>query len=128
MKTALSTIAVAVVALAWWSAARGSTPAAIPYALTIASVVAFVLYGLDKLAAKRGWQRVPEARLHLLEVLGGWPGALLAQQLFRHKSSKPAFQKTFWILVLLNCLVLAWLHSPDGRELAESAGLAANID
>jgi uncharacterized membrane protein YsdA (DUF1294 family) len=45
-------------------------------------------------------------------LLGGWPGALLAQDLFRHKTSKTVFQAMFWCTVLLNCGGLAWwLHA-----------------
>jgi uncharacterized membrane protein YsdA (DUF1294 family) len=48
---------------------------------------------------EREW-RVPEARLHLLEILGGWPGAFLAQRRLRHKCSKGSYQVVFWLIVL----------------------------
>ncbi|WP_258072010.1 DUF1294 domain-containing protein [Xanthomonas arboricola] len=67
-----------------------------------------VVYRLDKSAAQRGRQRTPEATLHLIALLGGWPGALLAQALFRHKSSKAAFQLRFWITVVANVAALYW--------------------
>jgi len=57
-------------------------------------LVAFAAFGLDKRRAERGERRVSERTLHLLELLGGWPGALLAMQVFRHKRRKPEF---FWI-------------------------------
>lgn len=75
----------------------------------VLSLLAFLCYGIDKLAARRGWSRIPERRLHLLALLGGWPGALLAQRLFRHKSRKPAFRRTFRLTVTLNLLVLGLL-------------------
>ena len=49
------------------------------------SALSFSLYGLDKRASTRGGWRTSEARLHLVELLGGWPGALLAQRVFWHK-------------------------------------------
>ena len=49
---------------------------------------------------------MPEARLHLLELLGGWPGALAAQGVFRHKRRKARFMAVFWFIVRLH--VLAW--------------------
>ncbi|WP_429002212.1 DUF1294 domain-containing protein [Xanthomonas campestris] len=71
-------------------------------------MLAMLVYWLDKSAAQRGRQRTPEAALHLIALLGGWPGALLAQQLFRHKSSKAAFQLRFWITVVVNVTALCW--------------------
>ena len=38
--------------------------------------------------------------LHLLELLGGWPGAFLAQRRLRHKCSKGSYQFVFWLIVL----------------------------
>jgi len=40
--------------------------------------------------------------LHLLSLLGGWPGALIGQGLFRHKTSKQSFQFMFWLTVAIN--------------------------
>ena len=66
----------------------------------ILSIVSFVLYGLDKRRAVRGSRRVPEFTLQLLAFLGGWPGALLAQRQFRHKTKKTPFLIVFWFLVV----------------------------
>ena len=70
------------------------------YATT--SLVTFIFYWLDKRAAKNNTQRTPEITLQSLSLIGGWPGALLAQRIFRHKTSKKSFQVVFWIQVLLN--------------------------
>lgn len=78
----------------------GSWVPALIYALM--SVVAFGLYGYDKKQAQRGGQRTPEKLLHATELLGGWPGALLAQQAFRHKTRKFSYQLVFWLIVLLH--------------------------
>ena len=51
-------------------------------------------------AVSSGW-RVPESSLHLAELLGGWPGALLAQRRLRHKCSKTSYQFVFWNIVIL---------------------------
>lgn len=78
------------------------------------SLLTFVLYAVDKQAARRGRWRIRESTLHLLALCGGWPGALLAQRWIRHKSRKAAFQLRFWLTVLLNCAALAggaWLAS-----------------
>ncbi len=70
-----------------------------------ASVLAFLFFAFDKQAAMRGWRRMPEARLPLISLLGGWPGAWLAQMLLRHKTQKPRFRALFLAAVILNCLV-----------------------
>ncbi len=68
----------------------------------IASIVTFIAYGLDKRAASRGAWRIRERTLHLLELAGGWPGALLAQQVFRHKTRDFRFRLVFWSVVALH--------------------------
>lgn len=78
------------------------------------SVLTFGVYALDKRAAVKGGQRTPEVQLHLWALLGGWPGALFAQQLLRHKSSKFGFRVVFWITLLANLGALGFLLSPRG--------------
>ncbi len=73
------------------------------------SAISFSLYGLDKRASTRGGWRTSEARLHLMELLGGWPGALLAQRVFRHKTRKTSFQVMFYVAVVANLAALAWI-------------------
>lgn len=68
----------------------------------LASVVAFIAYAEDKARAHRNAWRIPEANLHLIALCGGWPGALAAQHLLRHKNRKQAFQVVFWGTVALN--------------------------
>jgi uncharacterized membrane protein YsdA (DUF1294 family) len=71
-----------------------------------ASVAAVLAYGVDKSAAERDRWRVKESTLHMLALVGGWPGALIGQRVFRHKSRKPSFQAGFRATVVLNCLAL----------------------
>ncbi|WP_256587247.1 DUF1294 domain-containing protein [Pseudomonas sp. FW300-N1A1] len=68
----------------------------------IVSLLAFFLYWSDKRKARADSWRTPENVLHAVELAGGWPGALLAQQVFRHKTRKVSFQVLFWIIVLLH--------------------------
>ncbi len=84
----------------------GRLPALLALWYAAASVVAIIVYRRDKSAAQRGQQRTPETTLDIIALLGGWPGALLAQALFRHKSSKTAFQLRFWIIVVVNVALL----------------------
>ena len=85
-------------------------------AYALMSGVAFIAYGLDKSAATAGRQRTPETTLHLFGLLCGWPGALLAQRVFRHKSRKREFQNAFWGTVVVNVAVLMMLSSDTGNE------------
>lgn len=81
------------------------------------SVATYIAYAADKSAAASGSWRTPESSLHALALAGGWPGALLAQQLLRHKSTKPAFRQVFWGTVLLNLAGLVLLASPLRQSL-----------
>lgn len=87
----------------------GYVPVIVPAAYAVMSLLALITYAIDKAAAVKGRRRVPENRLHLFELLGGWPGALIGQQLFRHKTRKKSFQLCFWLCVILNVGVLGWL-------------------
>ena len=92
---------------AWW-------PLALYPAMSLVSVM---LYWQDKHQARQQAWRTPEKVLHASELLGGWPGALLAQQLFRHKTRKFSYQLLFWAIVLLHQVFWAdWLFF-DGRFL-----------
>jgi uncharacterized membrane protein YsdA (DUF1294 family)/cold shock CspA family protein len=83
---------------------------------TVASLFTFIMYAVDKAAARQGARRTQESTLHLLSLAGGWPGALVAQQKLRHKSRKQSFRSVFWITVLLNCAVFCWLLTPGGGD------------
>ncbi len=86
----------------------GKLPAIVLAVYAGASVLAFLFYAVDKSAARKNARRTPENTLHLIALLGGWPGALVAQQVLRHKSKKAEFRATFWATVIINCGALAW--------------------
>nr|MBL8411966.1 cold shock and DUF1294 domain-containing protein [Dechloromonas sp.] len=94
----------------------GRLPPIIPGIYVVTSILAFLAYGLDKSAAKRNAWRTKESTLHLFALLGGWPGALAAQRVLRHKSAKTSFQIVFWASVALNCGALGWLLSASGAS------------
>jgi len=82
----------------------------------IFSSATFGAYALDKSAAKRGALRTSESTLHLLALVGGWPGALIAQCRLRHKSRKQPFRAVFWATVVVNCAAFIWLFTPEGAR------------
>lgn len=77
------------------------------------SLITFLVYWKDKRAAVKGTWRTPEKTLHLLSLLGGWPGALIAQRMLRHKSRKFKFQFIFWLVVIMNCIGSVFILNPD---------------
>lgn len=87
------------------------------------SVVSFMMYGIDKASATQGGQRIAENTLHLFELCCGWPGALIAQQAFRHKTRKGSYQFVFWLAVFANLGALGWLLvAPEAMRLRQQLG------
>ena len=91
----------------------GKLPHYILAAYALLSVLTFSAYWLDKRKAQAGksHNRTPESTLQLLALLGGWPGALLAQAYLRHKSQKRSFLVVFWFAVVVNLVALSWAAS-----------------
>ena len=92
-------------------------PLEVLYVYGVVSLIAFVMYALDKSAARANRWRTPESHLHLIALVGGWPGAYLAQQWLRHKSAKRSFKAIFWFTVVLNLTALGYLLTPGGQAL-----------
>jgi uncharacterized membrane protein YsdA (DUF1294 family) len=78
----------------------------------VANLLCLVLYGLDKWAAIHCRRRVSERTLLVLGLLGAWPGAFVAQSIFRHKTAKAAFQRRFWFCAVLNLIACVGLATP----------------
>ena len=87
-------------------------PPAVAAVYVVGSVITFAMYALDKAAAKAGRWRTSEATLLLCGLACGWPGAIVAQKLMRHKSHKPSFRSRFLVTVALNIAVFVYLFSP----------------
>lgn len=119
-RAALGAAALAAVVLA---ALAGRVPPVLAGIYLLLSALSWRLYRSDKAAARRDARRTPEASLHLVDLLGGWPGALVAQQQFRHKTAKPGFQLVFWATVVLNLAASGWLvHAGLLPGLAAASG------
>jgi uncharacterized membrane protein YsdA (DUF1294 family) len=74
------------------------------------NLLTLLIYGVDKLAACKSWRRIPEATLLLFGVVGGWPGAIAGQQLFRHKTQKQPFRTYFYLSVGVNVVALGAVY------------------
>lgn len=77
------------------------------FAYLIMSLATFLIYAGDKTKAQKNEWRTSESTLHLFELLGGWPGALITQRVIRHKNKKISFQITFWFIVIIH--IAMWL-------------------
>lgn len=92
-------------------------------AYAVASIVTFFAYAFDKAAAVRKTWRTSEQTLHVLGFCCGWPGALLAQQTLRHKTSKVSFRVMFWFTVAANVAAFVAIHSPFGKHLVSGGAV-----
>jgi uncharacterized membrane protein YsdA (DUF1294 family) len=96
------------------SAFLGKLPLAVLALYLGASAITFLAYWFDKTAARNAQRRTPENSLQLLGLVGGWPGALIAQRVLHHKTRKISFQIVCWSTVAVNCSFLVWLSSRFG--------------
>lgn len=117
--TGAFTVAGAFLTLVLLSAISGKIPLMALWVYLGASLITFFVYAFDKVAAKDGAWRTSEGTLHWLSVVGGWPGALIAQQTLRHKSKKESFRSAFWVTVVLNLGILAWVFTSSDGGLIE---------
>lgn len=95
---------------------KGSLPGAVITVYCVVSILTFLAYRLDKSASRRGQWRTKESSLLLLGLAGGWPGAVVAQKVLRHKTRKVSFQVAFWGSVVMNAAAVGWLLSDDGSK------------
>lgn len=105
-RAALGVCALALVAGLW---VMGVVPPLLLGVYLGMSALSYFMYWSDKSAAQKGRSRTPENRLHIVDFLGGWPGALIAQQQFHHKTVKQPFGFVFRLTVLLNLAAGVWL-------------------
>ncbi len=90
-------------------------PAEVLYVIIALSLLSLYLYAKDKTAARMGFWRTSENTLHLVSILGGWPGATVARILFSHKTSKQPFTAIFWCTVVVHCGFVIWTFTNSGE-------------
>ena len=72
------------------------------------SLITLLLFYFDKWSAQSGSWRIPEIWLHGFELAGGWPGALLGAQWFRHKRQKWAYMRWLYLSASLHIMFWMW--------------------
>ena len=103
-------LALGYAALVGYGISVSRIPAIAVGVLLLVSLLTFFVYGFDKHAAETGRWRTQESTLHLLALIGGWPGAWCAQRLFRHKVRKASFMTVYWATALVHiAAVAAWV-------------------
>ncbi len=95
-------------------------PIELIYLFAFVNIATFLIYAKDKNAAELGKWRTTESTLHALSLLGGWPGAKIAQSFLRHKSKKLSFRITYWTTAVANCGGIYWLITPKGSTWLKS--------
>lgn len=78
-------------------------------AYVVMSLITMAIYAFDKRAARRNTRRIPERTLHSLALFFGWPGALAAQQIVKHKRQKNGFVLTTWFIAAIHVIALVLL-------------------
>lgn len=94
----------------------GRLPLTVIATYGVISIVTLLVYWFDKAAAKHGRWRTKESSLLFLGLAGGWPGAVVAQRVLRHKTRKSSFQVAFWGTVVMNSVALGWLLTDTGSK------------
>ncbi|MEW5682230.1 MAG: cold shock and DUF1294 domain-containing protein [Pseudomonadota bacterium] len=98
----------------------------LPLLYVEASLMTYWLYKIDKDAAiARHGNRLAEESLQLFALIGGWPGAYVAQQQLAHKRSKLSFRREFGFVIIGNTLLVGWLVSPWGQAFLARMALLA---
>lgn len=100
----LAAISYAVLAIYYQSMQR--LPIWSIYYLFAINLISFICYGIDKLAAVKKWQRTPEKHFYALAFFAGWPGSILGQLVFNHKTAKASFRYRFYFMTIMNVAVV----------------------
>ena len=113
-------VAIVFLLLVGGAVAVSAIPSPILVLYAAASIATFASYALDERAAAKGTWRTSENTLHLLALVGGWPGALIARHRLRHKTRKQPFRAIFWMTVIANCTAFGFLFTIHGANAWQS--------
>lgn len=80
------------------------------------STITYIGYAFDKQAMLAGGARIPESVFHMLNIFGGWLGALCAQVFMHHKYHDLGFKFLFWLTLALNIIIYCWALTDHGAQ------------
>lgn len=81
------------------------------------SIISYIIYAMDKQALHNGGWRVPTITFHIVSLMGGWVGSLLAQSVLHHKYTELGFKSVFWLTVLANLALFCFTMTEQGALL-----------
>ena len=79
------------------------------YYFLIINALTLLVYGVDKLKAKRGRWRIAESTLLLLAVMGGSIGAWLGMKMWHHKTHHKKFKYGIPVIFFLQVASLCYV-------------------
>lgn len=86
-------------------------------AVLLINLFAFAAFAWDKSAARRGAWRIRESTLLWLAMIGGFPGAIAAQRMLRHKTRKEPFRTQLYAIAGMETVIGLALAIPQSRHL-----------
>ena len=81
------------------------------YYLLFINIITFMMYGIDKLKAKKGKWRISEATLLLMAVIGGSIGAWAGMRIWHHKTMHKKFQYGIPAIIIMQISLMVYLYT-----------------
>ena len=81
------------------------------YYLLFINIITFMMYGIDKLKAKKGKWRISEATLLLMAVIGGSIGAWAGMRIWHHKTMHKKFQYGIPAIIIMQIALVVYLYT-----------------
>ena len=79
------------------------------YYLIAINIITLLVYGIDKLKAKKNKWRIPESTLLLLAVIGGSIGAWLGMKVWHHKTMHKKFKYGVPLIIAIQIGIILYV-------------------
>lgn len=81
--------------------------------LIFINIITFMVYGIDKLKAKKGKWRIPESTLLLLAIVGGSIGAWCGVKVWHHKTMHKKFRYGIPLIMSIQIVIIIYLSNAN---------------
>lgn len=85
-------------------------PQHIAILFVVLNLIAFTLFGVDKMLSRSERDRLSEKTLLIAAGLGASPGAILAMVIFNHKTARPKFRFGIPLLLVAHAAFAYWIN------------------